>query len=348
MSVTDSDTRGNRILEVVVEAYIHTASPVGSQTISRTLRPSLSPATIRNVMVELEREGLLVQPHTSAGRVPTDLGYRHYVDDVMQVRRFSPEKIQELAGAIEPDELDASQLFERASDMLVQLSQQATFVVAPTVKRSTVKQVELVPLTVRKLLCVMIANEEIVASHVVEVIEPMSREETTALARFINTELVGVPCQELLLSLERRLLAEHDSFYHLIRRSLDILQHALSTEPEERLILEGTSYLVSQPEFVRTPRKAHDILKRMEQPQDLLECVRRDVGSKGIQVRIGREVRFPGLDECSFVTAPFAIGDEMAGGIGVLGPTRMDYRHLCACVEATAAAMTNILTRWTT
>jgi len=346
MNVTDSEQRRNSILEVIVEAYVQTAMPVGSEWISQKLRPSLSSATIRNIMVELEKEGLLEQPHTSAGRVPTDLGYRRYVDAVMEVGRIAREQIEQLKKTIEPDEFDAAQLFERASEALAELSQQATFVVTPTVKRSTVKQVELVPLSVRKLLCVMIANEEIVASHVIEVTEPMSRDEATALARFINTELVGVPFQALLDSLERRLLAEQDTVYHVIRRSLDVLQHALSTEPEERLIVDGASYLIAQPEFVRAPRKAHDILKRMEQHQDLLDCIRRDISRDGVRVRIGREVKFPGLDECSFVTAPFAIGEELAGGIGVVGPTRMDYRHVQACVEATAKAITDVLTRW--
>ncbi len=346
MIISDSASRRNKILGVVVEDYVSTASPVGSESISHKLRPSLSSATIRNVMVDLEREGWLVQPHTSAGRIPTDRGYRHYIDEVMEARGLSAEQRQQLLAAIEPDEFDVEQLFERASGALANLTQQATFVMAPTVKGSTVKQIELVPLSVRKLLCVMIANEEIVASHVVEVIEPMSREETMALARFLNTELVGLPFQELVTSLERRMLAERDTLYHMVRRSLDILQHALSTEPEERLLLEGASYLVSQPEFVRHPRKAHDILKRMESQQDLLECIRRDITPEGVQVRIGHEVKFPGLDECSFVTAAYGFGEDVAGGIGVVGPTRMDYRHVRACVAATAHAITEILNRW--
>jgi heat-inducible transcriptional repressor len=344
MSVTYFEQRRKRILESIIEVYVLTASPVGSELISRKLRSSLSSATIRNIMGELEEAGFLEQPHTSAGRVPTDQGYRFYVDSVMDVRQLSPEQVHQILQLIHPGELEVEQFLERVSAVLAGLTQQAAFVIAPTVKQSTVRQVEFVPLSVRKILCVLVSNEEIFASHVVEVEEPMTRDEATALVRFINTELVGVPFSELLGSLERRLLAENDSFYHLVKRSLNILQHALSTEPSERLLLEGTSYVVSQPEFSKDPRKAHQLLKGLDAQEVLLERVRQDLAGAGVRVRIGREVQVPGLDECSYLTAPFAIGDEVVGGVGVLGPRRMDYPRMSALVEGMARSVTQLLT----
>ncbi|HLD78650.1 MAG TPA: HrcA family transcriptional regulator, partial [archaeon] len=222
--------------------------------------------------------------------------------------------------------------------------QEAAFVVVPTVKQSKVKQVELVPLTVRKLLCVLIANEEMIASHVVEIEEPMSRDETMALARFINTELVGLPFSDLLGSLERRMLAETDSFYHFVKRSLTILQHALSTEPSERFVLEGTSYVVAQPEFSRDPHKAHELLKGLDAEEVLLQRIRQDIAPDGSRVRIGHEVQVPGLEACSYITASFAMRDQMLGGVGVLGPTRMDYPRARALVEGMGRCLSEILT----
>lgn len=346
MSITDFEQRRKKILELIIEAYVLTASPVGSEMVSRKLRSSLSPATIRNIMGELEDAGLIEQPHTSAGRVPTDHGYRVYVDSVMDIRHLPPEEIRQMETLIQPPELEVEQLLERASALLAELTQQAAFVVAPTVKQSTVKQVELVPLGVRRLLCVLVGNEEMVASHVVEVEEPLTRDEAAALARFINTELVGLAFNELLASLERRMLAESESFYHMIKRSLHILQHALSTEPDERLWVEGASYVVSQPEFSRDPRKAHALLKGLDAEETLLERVRQDVATDGVRVRIGREVQVPGLDGCSYVTAPFAIGEEVVGGIGALGPTRMDYPRVRSLVEGMGRCITELLTRW--
>jgi heat-inducible transcriptional repressor len=345
MSVTDFEQRRKRILEAVVEAYVSTAQPVGSELIARKLRASLSSATIRNIMVELEESGYLEQPHTSAGRVPTDQGYRFYVDSVMDVRRLSPEEAQRMERMLPAQELEVEQFLERVSEVLSTLTQQAAFVVAPTVRQSTVRQIELVPLTVHKVLCVLVANEEMFASHVVEIAEPMSRDESVALVRFINTELVGLPFDQVLGSLERRLLAESDSFYYLVKRSLSILQHALSTEPSVRLYFDGTSYVVAQPEFRRDPHRAHELLRGLEESQaSLIERLQSDISTGRRQVRIGREVQLEGLETCSYVTAPFAIGEPAVGGVGVLGPKRMDYARVSALVDAMARTVTGLLT----
>ena len=346
MKMTDFEQRKNRILEVIIEVYVSTAVPVGSELVAKKLRSSVSPATIRNVMVKLEASGLLEQPHTSAGRVPTDRGYRFYVDSMMDIRHLPPEQLQRIQAAIEPEEVELEQLLTRAGSLLAELSQQAAFVVAPTVKHSTVKHIELVPLSVRKLLCVLVANEEIVASHMVEVEEPVTRDEASSLARFLNTELVGLSFSELLGSLERRMLAENDSFYHLVKRSLMILQHALSTEPNERLLLEGASYVVAQPEFSANPRKTREMLKSLDADEALLERVRRDIAPGGVRMRIGREVQLPGLEECSYVTGPFAVGEDVIGGIGILGPKRMDYPRMRSLVEGMGRCITELLTRW--
>lgn len=346
MSVTDFEQRRNDILELIIEAYLATASPVGSEFVARKLRSSLSPATIRNVMGELEEDGYLAQPHTSAGRVPTDRGYRFYVDSVMDVPRVSPDELRQIELLIHPAEVDLELLLERASAALASLSQQAAFAVVPTVKQSRVRQVEFVPLGVRKVLCVLVANDEMIASHVVEMVEPMTRDEAVALARFINTELVGLSCRELVESLERRMLAERDSFYHVVKRSLDLLQQALSTEPEERFILEGTSALVSQPEFANNPRKAHALLKGLDAEAVLLARIRQDLAPEGVRVRIGREMQVAGLEECSYLAAPVAAGDAVAGGIGILGPKRMDYPRLRSLVEGVSRCVTELLSRW--
>jgi len=310
------------------------------------MRQSLSSATIRNIMAELGEAGLLEQPHTSAGRVPTDRGYRFYVDAVMDVPRVPADQLRQIEALIQPQELDVAQLLSRAVAALSELTQQAAFAVSPTVKQSTVKQIELVPLAARKILCVLVANEEIIASHVVEVIEPMSRDEAVSLARFLNTELAGLSFSELLESLERRMLAQQDAFYYLLKRSVDILQHALSTEPDERFFLEGASYLVAQPEFSRNPHKTSALLKGLDAEEVLVQRLRQDLRTDGVQVRIGREMQVPGLDECSYLAAPVVLGSNIIGGVGILGPKRMDYPRMRALVEAVGGAVAGLLSRW--
>jgi len=356
--MSDFEQRRNEILEVIIEAYVSTASPVSSELISRRLRQALSPATIRNVMAELEEEGLLEQPHTSAGRVPTDSGYRYYVDSLMEVMRLPLEESQRLSQMVRPEELELDSFFACVSEALSSLSHQVAFVVAPTVKHSTIKQIELLPIGLRKLLCVLVGQEALVSSHVVDVEEPISRDEAISLAHFLNTELVGLPTQELLASLERRVLAVSDSFYHLIKRAHAILQSVLATEPEERLFLGGMLHLFEQPEFRKDPRKAHGLLRQFEQQTALLERLRTDLvcllpasgrasmASGGTRVRIGREVQLEGLDECSYILTPFRVRHIIVGGVGVLGPKRMDYRRMRALVEDMAVRVTEGLNQW--
>lgn len=348
MSVTDFEQRRKEILQLIIEAHFESASPVGSEFVSRKLRASLSPATIRNIMVELERAGFLEQPHTSAGRVPTDRGYRFYVDAVIGTTRLTPDELRAIESRLQPAEMDAEHLLQRASALLAELTGQAAFAVSPTVKQSTVKQIELVPLGAHRILCVLVANEEMVAAHVVEVEEPMTRDEAVALGRFLNTELAGLSFTDLVASLERRMLAQTDSFYHAVKRSLAILQDALSTEPNDRLFLEGASRVVAQPEFSRDPGKAQELLRGLDNETTLLERLRQDLSSDGTRVRIGHELRLPGLEECSYVAASCAIGEEVIGGLGVLGPRRMAYARMRALVEGMARSVNALFTDWNT
>lgn len=264
----------------------------------------------------------------------------------METVRLSPEEFQILLRMVQPEALEQSQLFQRVTEILAALSHQPAFVMAPTVKHSTVKQIELFPIGVQKLLCVLVAQEAMVASHVIEVEEPMSRDEATSLAHFLNTELAGLPIQELLTSLERRLLAVNDSFYHLIKRSLLVLQTALATEPEERFLCEGTMYLFECPEFRRDPKQAHELLRQLEFQTDFLKCLREDLASEGTRVRIGREVAINGLEDCSYIVSPFGVQRSMVGAVGVLGPKRMRYSRMRALTEGMAELVTNVLTRW--
>lgn len=142
------------------------------------------------------------------------------------------------------------------------------------------------------------------------------------------------------------MLAEGGSFYHFVKRSLGILQHAFSAEPSERFFLDGASYVVSQPEFSRDPTKAHHLLKSLDAEEAILGRVSQDLAPNGIRVRIGHDVQVPGLEACSYVTGPFVVGDDVTGGIGVLGPMRMDYPRMHAFVEGMGRCLTNVLARW--
>ena len=347
MTVSDFEQRRNDILEAVIEVYVTTASPVGSELISRKLRENLSPATIRNIMAELEEAGFLEQPHTSAGRVPTDRGYRYYITSLMEAMRLSAEESGRLGEAIQVlQQLEAEAYFHRVSDMLSKLSGQAAFVIAPTVKHTTVRQIELVPVGTHRLLCVLVGQEALVASHMVEVHEPLNRDEVGAVAHFLNAELVGLPTQEWLSSLERRLLAVNDSLYYLVKRSLYILQVVLATEPEERFFIEGLFNLFAAPEARRDPHKVQQLFDYLDAPDLLRELIRQDLAREGTRVRIGQELGLSGVEDWSYVLSPFRHHQAVVGGIGVLGPKRMDYRRTRALTEHMAQLVSLTMARW--
>jgi heat-inducible transcriptional repressor len=346
MTASDFEQRRNDILGAIVEAYVTTGAPVGSAVLSRKLRQSLSPATIRNVMAELEEAGYLEQPHTSAGRVPTDRGYRYYVDSVMESPRLSGDELRQMGVAI-GQEADAQSLLERAAEVLAELTHQASIVVVPTVKHTTIRQIELLPLSVHRLLCVVVGDAPFLISHAVDLEEPISRDEALSLAHFLTTELAGRPAREVLVVLERRMLSGSDSFYHLVKRSLAILQAVLAVEPEERLHIEGAMHLFEHPEFANHPQQAHELLRQLELEQGLLDRLRGDLPAQaeGARVRIGREVGLDGLDACSYVVAPIGLQRVVLGGIGILGPRRMDYRRMQALVEGVAALVSDSLSQ---
>jgi heat-inducible transcriptional repressor len=339
----DFEERRREILELVIEAHVITALPVGSELVARKLHASISPATIRHIMVELEEAGFLEQPHTSAGRVPTDRGWRFYVDAVMDAQQMAAEEFHRLALLLEPAEADVERLFRQASDVLSELTQLAAFAMGPTVRQRLLRQVELVPLGTRKLLTVLVADGELITSRVIELDEPMSKDETAAVARFLNAELSGLSCDELLAALERRLLAEGDAFYHMVKRSCAILQHLLAQEPAERFYLEGASYLVAQPEFSRAPEKASALLRRLDAADRLLEIIRQDLTGAKVQVRIGRELEAPELEDCGCVAAPILVDHGAIGAIGVLGPKRMSYPRIQAVVEGMARCVAELI-----
>lgn len=357
MNTSDFEQRKNEILQAVIETYVSEGTPVGSELVSRKLRQSLSPATIRNVMAQLEEAGFLEHPHTSAGRVPTDRGYRYYVDTLMGAIRLTPEETQGLAEAIHAREPEIEPLLARASEVLSERTHQAAFVIVPTVKHSTIRHIELLPVSAHKIVCVLVGEEPFIASHVIDVEQSLTRDEAVALVHFLNAELAGLPARELLAVLERRLLGGSDSFYHLIKRSLAILQTVLATEPEERLFIEGVTHLFEHPEFHDDPDIAQQLMRHLDVEESLLQRLRAELGlrlDEGAHgagpfesaVRIGHEVGIEGLARCSYILAPFHLRQSVVGGIGILGPRRMDYARLRALVEGMAGQLTGILSQW--
>ena len=342
MSVNDSEDRRNRILVAVLEDYIDTGVPVGSEAICRKYRLGVSSATVRNVMVELEEQGLITHPHTSAGRVPTDRGYRYYVNALHDLP-FDAAMRHRIDQMLAAHGMDAQHLLDQAARLMAELTHQAAVALYPVLRRNAFKRLEAVPLDGRRLLCVLVTVQGLVRSVIIEVEQPVTAEELHTLLRFLNAELAGMALDEVEDFLQRRILAQADSFFYLLKRALQILHVALEADRQGELRLEGASRVLAQPEF-HDVRKTRVLLELLEAKNALVALLQEDLGRDGLMVRIGREIPQAEMADCSLVTSTYKVHGHAVGGLGILGPRRMEYPRVMATVDYVAQRVSQLLT----
>ncbi len=346
MSVTDSEERRNRILMAVIEDYIGTALPVGSHAICEKYRLNVSSATVRNIMGELEEQGLIMQPHTSAGRIPTDRGYRYYVNALHDMSPLDAVQVRQIDALLATSGVEAALLLDRAARLMAELTHQAAIALYPVLRRNVFKRLEVIPMDGRHLLCVLVTMQGLVRSIVIEVEEPVTTEELGTLQRFLNTELAGMALDAVEEFLQRRILAQSDSFFYLLKRALQILHLALEAQQQEQLRLEGTSYVLAQPEF-HDADKTRVLLRLLETRDELIALLQEDLTHEGMVVRIGQETQRAAMADCSLVSAPYQVGGRVVGGIGILGPKRMEYPRVMATVDYVARRVGELLSQVT-
>ena len=338
--------REDQILQAVVQCYITTAEPVGSRTIVKRFGLDLSPATVRNVMADLEESGYLQQLHTSSGRVPTDQGYRYYVDHLMRVQQLTlAERTRierELSGRLE----DADEALRQTSQLLALVAHQAGIVEVPDSAAAEVRYIEVIRVVASRAALLIADNHGRVHTVMVPIEEALQETELTSLNNFLNQHLRGVTFDNL-AALMHETMRSH---LHEERRLAEQALHLLNLMPAGRrgqLYLEGTTALFEQPEF-RDVDKAREVFGVLEERDRLVELLRRRMGGRGQgvpQVLIGSESLEPGFKEISVVASPYRVGSETVGVLGVLGPRRMPYGRLTSIVDYTAGILSRLLTR---
>lgn len=345
MVVTDLVARRNKILEEVIDSYISTATPVGSFTISKRFKAGFSPATIRNIMSELEELGYIMHPHTSAGRVPTVKGYRYYVDALMQLKRLTEEEREFIERALSQNLDELEDAVKRVARLISTLTGQASLISFPRAKKRTFKRIELIRTSHTKIYALLFTAQGIVRHAIFELQENIEENELSRLSRFLNDELSGLQLSEIRDHLLRRILSENDPFYHLFKQAIDILNRSrLLEENDEKILLDGTHYIVEQPEF-RDTEKVKAILKAFEEEDEILNIMDEDIDEDKVKVHIGSENPYEDIRECSIVISNYKIGGKNIGGIGVVGPTRMDYSKAVSVVEYVGQIFSRLLTR---
>jgi heat-inducible transcriptional repressor len=333
--------RQREVLRAVIQDYILTAEPVGSRRVARQYGFRLSPATIRNIMADLEEVGYLAQPHTSAGRIPTDLGYRYYVDSLMDRRRLSRAEESMIEKRFRPTRGEVGELMRETTKVLSSLSRSVGVVLAPRRDHLTVKRIEFVQLSGGRILVILIAKSGQVQHRAVIIDEMIPREELSRIARLLNELLEGgKTLPQVRALLVKKMSEEKARYVELLRKALTLSQRSLEAG---EVYIGGTTNIMGQPEFADI-EKMRAIFTAFEEQSKLVKILDQCLAHEGLTITIGFENTVLELQGMSLVTAPYWCGDELLGALGVIGPTRMEYSKIIPLVDFTAKLVSRYLT----
>jgi heat-inducible transcriptional repressor len=344
------DRREREILRALVQDYIQTGEPVASQPLLSRHDLDCSPATVRSIMGDLEALGFLEKPHASSGRVPTEKGYRLYVDTLLKVRPPSPqdrERIEKLAESA----LDVTTLLEGTADLLHSLSHHAGVVTTPRPKADPVRQLEFVRLRENRVLAVFVSVAGIVTNKLVQLEFPMESFELERAANYLNEKIraagAPTPAAATLEALRERILedmrADHSALHDLLSKALALAEQSFAPSPgEEKVLVDGEASFLDAPEFADV-QKARALLKTFAEKDRILRVLDRVLSAQEVQIFIGAESEFAAVPDVSVVAAPYGRGEHVLGTLAVVGPTRMNYGRVIPLVDLTARQLSRAL-----
>ncbi len=318
------DERKKKILKAVIRNYLETGEPVGSRTISKYTDLNLSSATIRNEMADLEEMGYILQPHTSAGRIPSDQGYRFYVDTMMEEKDREMVELKEML--IErQDKMET--LLKQVAKVVAQNTQYAAMISAPSTHRNKVKFIQLSRVNPEQLLAVIVVEGNVIKNNIISVTEEISDENLLKLNILLNTHLNGLSMEEINLGMISAMKQQAGVHGNIIGEVIDAVGNAISADEDLEIYTSGTNNIFRYPELTDNG-KASELVGTFEEKQQLGSLIQESLENEagmGIQVYIGDEAPIKSMKDCSVVTATYELGEGMKGTIGIVGPKRMDY-----------------------
>lgn len=321
--------RKQKILDAIIRTYLETGEPVGSRTISKYTDLNLSSATIRNEMADLEEMGYIVQPHTSAGRIPSDKGYRLYVDEII---RSKDQEVSEIKDMMIRKTDQMEKMLKQIVKVLASNTNYATMITGPSLHNTKLKFIQLSRVHEMQLLAVIVSDGNIVRNQIIDLDEPMDEDQVLRLNLLLNTRLNGLTIEEISLGLITKLKEEAGIHSGVVSRVVDAVAEAISVEDDEvPVYTSGATNIFKYPELA-DPDKASELISALEEKNSLVHMLReeqeeRDPGT-GIQVYIGGRTQMQSMKDCSVVTATYDLGKGMKGTIGIIGPKRMDYENV--------------------
>jgi len=335
------DERNRKVLQAVIDSYIASGAPIGSTVLVKRYDFGVSSATLRNIMAELEELGFLTHPHTSAGRIPTDLGYRYYIDSLISIENDTDDIEGHLRQAPVPHSGDLNELMEEASRFLAALSGCAGVVAAPAEPEAQYKHIEFVRLRSRQVLIIFVTATGIVQNKIIELDESIRQQDLNRFSAYLEEKL-----EDRSLSEVRKLLVSKMEEEKLIFTQLMDETYRASQEVQERdnekVYIGGTSQMFESPEFANVD-KMKALLKAFEDKYKLLKLLDRSVAAQGIKVFIGSENPYFEMQGCSMVVGQYQAGTNVVGTLGVIGPTRMQYKQVIQVVDYTSKLLSKLL-----
>lgn len=318
------DERKTKILQAIIRNYLETGEPVGSRTISKYTDLNLSSATIRNEMADLEELGYILQPHTSAGRIPSDKGYRFYVDAMMEEKEREVVEMKEMF-LERQDKMET--LLKQVAKMLAQNTQYASMISAPQTKRNKVKFIQLSRVDDNQILAVIVVEGNVIKNNILSVNQELTDETLLKLNILLNTHLNGLSMEEINLGMIAALKQQAGIHSDIVGEVIDAVAEAIKADEDLEIYTSGTNNIFKYPELADQSR-ASELISTFEEKHELTDLVidtLADSNNTGIQVYIGDETPVESMKDCSVVTATYELGDGMKGTIGIIGPKRMDY-----------------------
>lgn len=340
-TLNNLNERSQQLFKVLVEHYINDGQPVASKTLSNDEKINLSPATVRNVMADLENLGLIISPHTSAGRIPTPQGYRLFVDNLVTVKPLRGQAVEKLRQEMGIDDSQEG-LITKASSLLSGMTKMAGVVTIPRREAVILRHIEFLPLTSNRILVILVVNEQEVQNRVIHTERAFSESELTQTANYLNQEFLGKDLSQIRQSVLDSMKQERDDMQHIMKMAIQMTDNVVGEQNNEDYVMAGQTNLMDYAEMANM-EQLRLLFDAFNAKRDVLHVLDQSIQAEGMQVFIGEESGYSAFESCSVITAPYKVSEEVVGVLGVIGPTRMAYDRVIPLVDVTAKLLGSLL-----
>jgi heat-inducible transcriptional repressor len=334
--------RDREILKAIIATYVLSAEPVSSRSVAKHGRLRLSAATIRNVMADLEEWGYLVQPHTSAGRVPTPAAYHMFIESMMQARKLPARERRYIEENLSSAPSDADQLIGAASHLLSELSQQVSIVVAPAMGDTVLKAVDFVPVAERKVLCVVVSQAGFVDNRLIETEEEIPRHELIRISNYLTENFAGQTLRQIRDRLLRQMTEERLQVDRMLAKTIELAREGLALDAAPEVLVDGASAILARPELADIQR-VRRMFETFADKTRLVRMLNGCIQGGGVRVLIGKDSDLTSELDFSLVASSYGVGDQSLGTLGIFGPSRMDYQKVIPLVHYLGQALSRAL-----